>query len=71
MNTFISMLRGINVSGQKQLRMAEMQSLYESLKLVNVKTYVQSGNVVFESAKQDATKLAEIIEWLRPDKIVQ
>ena len=62
MNTFISMLRGINVSGQKQMRMAELKSMYESLGLVNVQTYVQSGNVTFESKKQDATKLTELIE---------
>ena len=62
MNTFISMLRGINVGGQKKIRMTELKSLYESLDLVNVKTYVQSGNVVFDSTEQDASKLAELIE---------
>jgi uncharacterized protein (DUF1697 family) len=62
MNTFISMLRGINVSGQKKIRMAELRRLYESLDLVNVKTYVQSGNVVFDSMEQDTSKLAKLIE---------
>ena len=56
------MLRGINVGGQKKIRMTELKSLYESLDLVNVKTYVQSGNVVFDSTEQDASKLAELIE---------
>jgi Protein of unknown function (DUF1697) len=51
MHTYISMLRGINVSGQKQVRMTELKSLYESLGLENVRTYVQSGNVVFASAQ--------------------
>jgi len=62
MNTFISMLRGINVSGQKKIRMVELKDLYESLNLVNVETYVQSGNVVFDTAEGDASKLAELIE---------
>jgi uncharacterized protein (DUF1697 family) len=62
MNTCISMLRGINVSGQKQVRMADLKSLYESLGLVNVQTYVQSGNVIFDSAEQDAAKLRKSIE---------
>jgi uncharacterized protein (DUF1697 family) len=62
MNTFISMLRGINVSGQKKIRMVELRDLYESLNLVNVETYVQSGNVVFDSTEGDASKLAELIE---------
>jgi uncharacterized protein (DUF1697 family) len=62
MNTYISMLRGINVSGQKQVRMADLKSIYEALRLGNVRTYVQSGNVVFESDEQDAEKLANSIE---------
>jgi uncharacterized protein (DUF1697 family) len=62
MQTYISMLRGINVSGQKQIRMTGLQSLYESLGLVNVQTYVQSGNVVFDSTEQDASKLRKSIE---------
>lgn len=62
MNTLISMLRGINVGGQKKIRMAELANLYESLGLVNVKTYVQSGNVVFNSAKSNASALANLIE---------
>jgi len=50
MNTYISLLRGINVSGQKKVKMAELKSLYESLNFENVSTYIQSGNVVFESS---------------------
>ena len=56
------MLRGVNVGGQKKIRMAELASLYESLGLGNVKTYVQSGNVVFQSAKSNASALANQIE---------
>ena len=49
MTTYISLLRGINVSGQKKIRMAELRSLYASLGFSNVETYLQSGNVVFDS----------------------
>ena len=62
MNTYISMLRGINVSGQKKIRMAELKSLYESLEFGNVQTYVQSGNVIFDSEEKDVTKLGYEIE---------
>jgi len=62
MKTYISMLRGINVSGQKKIRMVELRSLYEALGMENVQTYVQSGNVVFDSPEQVATKLRESIE---------
>ena len=56
------MLRGINVSGQKKIRMADLKSLYELLGFGNVQTYVQSGNVIFDSPEQDAAKLRSSIE---------
>jgi uncharacterized protein (DUF1697 family) len=62
MNTYISMLRGINVGGQKKILMEELRSLYESLNMANVQTYVQSGNVVFGSAEQDTSILSKQIE---------
>lgn len=62
MNTYISLLRGINVSGQKKIRMAELKSLYESLGLQNVQSYLQSGNVVFDSKEKNIDKIRESIE---------
>ena len=62
MQTHISMLRGINVSGQKKIHVAELKSMYESLGLENVQTYVQSGNVVFDSEEQDSERLRKTIE---------
>lgn len=49
MSKYISILRGINVSGQKKIVMKELKSLYESLGFENVLTYIQSGNVIFDS----------------------
>lgn len=48
MITYISILRGINVGGRKRIKMAELKELYESLNFQNVKTYIQSGNAVFQ-----------------------
>lgn len=62
MNTFISMLRGINVSGQKKIRMQELRALYRSLGLDNVRSYVQSGNVIFDTPESDPAKLAGAIQ---------
>lgn len=63
MQTFISILRGINVSGQKKILMADLKKLYESLKFNEVKTYIQSGNVVFKSdSKISDIQLARKIE---------
>jgi uncharacterized protein (DUF1697 family) len=62
MKKYISMLRGINVSGQKKVKMNDLKTLYESLKFANVKTYIQSGNVIFESSIFDVDKIKQIIE---------
>jgi uncharacterized protein (DUF1697 family) len=55
------MLRGINVSGTKKVSMQELKSLYEGLNLENVRTYIQSGNVVFTSSHPDPVYLTELI----------
>ena len=47
MGTYIALLRGINVGGKK-LPMAELREMCASLKLKNVQTYIQSGNVVLD-----------------------
>lgn len=62
MPTHISLLRGINVGGNKKIRMAELKALYESLGFANVTTYVQSGNVVFEAESMDSPALITRIE---------
>lgn len=58
MPIYISMLRGINVSGQKLIKMDALKNLYESLGFEEVNTYVQSGNVVFKSGERDTAFLA-------------
>ena len=62
MYTFVSLLRGINVSGQKFIRMTELKALYESLGFTKVTTYVQSGNVVFDCNNPDASETGSTIE---------
>ena len=62
MHTYISLLRGINVSGQKKILMSDLKRLYEDLKFKNVRTYIQSGNVVFQYKKEDAQKLSTTIQ---------
>ena len=67
MATYISLLRGINVGGQKKIKTEELLALFDSLGLKNVRTYVQSGNVIFNSPQRDIQELAKLIET----KIVQ
>ncbi len=47
--TYIALLRGINVVGKKIVRMKDLSHMFESMKFRNVRTYLQSGNVIFES----------------------
>ena len=61
MKYFISILRGINVSGQKLIKMEALQKLYETLGFHNITTYVQSGNVIFASNEIDFRELEQKI----------
>ena len=60
--TYVALLRGINVGGKNKLAMAELKSLFASLGFEDVVTYIQSGNVVFRSASDDADALSVEIE---------
>jgi len=44
---FVALIRGINVGGNRLIRMADLRSMFESAGATNVATYIQSGNVVF------------------------
>jgi uncharacterized protein (DUF1697 family) len=56
------MLRGVNVGGHNRIKMDALRALYEGLRLRDVESYVQSGNVVFASAESDLPRLAARIE---------
>jgi len=64
METIISILRGINVSGKNKIPMAELKALYEKAGFKNVTTYIQSGNVVFSVDKKEINTLPEKIQQL-------
>ncbi|HYX08742.1 MAG TPA: DUF1697 domain-containing protein [Bacteroidales bacterium] len=60
METYISLLRGINVGGKNSVSMETIRSVYAMLGLDNIQTYVQSGNIVFNSLR-DAEELSVMI----------
>lgn len=62
MQTFIALLRGINVSGQKKILMADLKKHFEELGFTNVQTYIQSRNVLFQSEEKNAAILQAEIE---------
>src|SRR5436189_291536 len=62
MTRFVSLFRGINVGGNKPVRMDALKELHESLGLQRVETYIQSRNVVFTSEDAIPAQLSRQIE---------
>jgi uncharacterized protein (DUF1697 family) len=62
MPIYVSMLRGINVGGNKRIKMDKLRTSLEALGLEQVKTYIQSGNVVFKAAKVTPAAISTKIE---------
>jgi len=62
MPVVVSLLRAVNVGGHAVIKMADLRSLYESLKFKGVQTYVQSGNVVFRTDERDLSRLTKRIQ---------
>ena len=61
MNTSITLLRGINVSGHNKIKMVDLQKLFIQIGHSNILTYIQSGNVIFSSEEIDISKLEQTI----------
>lgn len=59
--TYVAFLRGINVGG-RIVKMADLKTCFESLGCGQVTTYLQTGNVVFESTVTDKAKLESVLE---------
>lgn len=61
MITYISILRGINVGGHRLIKMADLKKLLTNLGFKQVQTYIQSGNIVFQSDETNEKTLEELI----------
>ena len=62
MTKYVAFLRGINVGGKKLIKMTDLAGVFTSLGLQDVRTYIQSGNVIFDSTDTDANALSNKIE---------
>ncbi len=62
MTNYIAILRGINVGGNRKLLMADLKTICKGLGFQNIKTYIQSGNVIFHIEEQEHNKLATTLE---------
>lgn len=61
MTIYVALLRGINVGGHNKIKMAALKGMFQSMGYKRVQTYIQSGNVLFES-EEDADSLRQRIE---------
>src|SRR4029453_12278230 len=59
---YLALLPGINVGGGNIIKMTDLKACLEASKLENVATYIQSGNVFFETAETDSAKLVRKLE---------
>jgi uncharacterized protein (DUF1697 family) len=61
MRSYIALLRGINVGGNRKVKMEVLRGIFETLNYKTVKTYIQTGNVYFETSEMDTISLSKII----------
>ena len=62
MKRYIALLRGVNISGKNKVPMAELKKCFETLGFTEVKTWLNSGNVVFSCDEADTAALTDRIE---------
>lgn len=59
---YLALLRGINVGGKNIIKMTDLKACFENMGFSDVVTYIQSGNVLFQSDEKDKNKLTDKIE---------
>ena len=64
LTVFVALLRGVNVGGNNMISMRSLKESFETLGFANVSTYINSGNIIFQSKENDARKLEKKIEQM-------
>lgn len=59
---YVALLRGINVGGNSIIKMAELRDAVESCGYTNVVTFIQSGNIIFNTGETNAEKISDTLE---------
>jgi len=59
---YVALLRGINVGGANKVSMAELKSAFEAAGMLQVRTYINSGNVLFTTDIQDRDRLVDLLQ---------
>ncbi|ARJ72106.1 hypothetical protein FD49_GL000756 [Latilactobacillus sakei subsp. sakei DSM 20017 = JCM 1157] len=61
---YIALLRGINVGGKRKVQMNLLRTAFEDAGFTNVRTYINSGNVLFETPETELTELVAVCDQL-------
>ena len=64
MKRYVALLRGINISGKNKVPMSELKKCFEKLAFEEVKTYLNSGNVIFSSNEDNTEKMTAQIQMM-------
>ena len=64
LTVFVALLRGVNVGGNNMISMKSLKASFEAMGFTNVSTYINSGNIIFQSKEGDARKLEKKIEQM-------
>ena len=59
---YVGLLRGINVGGANKISMAELKGAFEDAGMVAVRTYINSGNVLFSTDIEDRSRLVDLLQ---------
>jgi len=62
LNVYSAFLRGINVGGNALVKMGDLKARFEEMGFLHVRTYINSGNVIFESSADSSRELEAVIE---------
>ena len=62
MNTYLALFRGLNIGGHNKIPMNKLSSVFEGLQCRNIQTYIQSGNVIFDTNRENRNKLVSDIQ---------
>lgn len=66
--TYVALLRGINVGGSNKISMKELSTVFEAAGMLSVRTYINSGNVIFDATATERQHLAETLEAAIADR---
>ena len=64
LTVFVALLRGVNVGGNNMISMSSLKKSFEGLGFANVSTYINSGNIIFQTKETDARRLEKRVEQM-------